>query len=233
MARKRFWHCEAARTPPGELAAVRDSSSVGRTFGLVALWLCAVSAGAGGQMLQAPRFVFEPGVITVNAVSAPVSTGSSTGLNLRFVAIVPTRIPWLTVALGTSFAPLGLSNGLRAFNEPTFFYGPVTLLLPRDRTANWLELTLSLLGAYRLDETGEEDRLYVNDLIVQGVATIPVGEKLMADMGSFWSRVAFYAIVEQNLTPSRNVTTERVDRFNPTFQYGVSIPIGRRTSSER
>ncbi|HEX6052634.1 MAG TPA: hypothetical protein VFZ21_25390 [Gemmatimonadaceae bacterium] len=208
----------------------RLSFAIGRAFGLAGVLLCAIHTNAGGQVLQAPRFAFEPGVITVNALSAPGSAGSSTGLNLRFVAVVPTRVPWLTVALGTSFAPLGLSNGLRAFNEPTFFYGPVTLLLPRDRTANWLELTLPLLGAYRLDETGEEDRLYVNDLIVQGVATVPVGEKLMADMGSFWSRVAFYAIVEQNLTPSRNVTTQRVDRFNPTFQYGVSIPIGRRAA---
>ena len=183
-----------------------------------------------GQLVQFPRFVFEPGVITVNAVSASGNVGSSTGLNLRFVGVVPTRIPWLSIALGTSFAPLGLSNGLRAFNEPTFFYGPVTLLLPRDRTANWLELTLPVLGAYRLDETGEEDRLYVHDLVVQGVAIMPVGEKLMADMGSLWSRVALYAIVEQNLTPARNVITQRVDRFTPTFQYGVSIPIGRQMS---
>jgi hypothetical protein len=202
--------------------------NVGRRLGFVVVFLSASAVRAGGQVLQAPRFVFEPGVITVNAVSSPITTGSSTGLNLRFVALVPTRIPWLSLTLGTSFAPLGLSNGLRAFNEPTIFYGPVTLLLPRDRTANWLELTLPILGAYRLDDTGEEERLYVNDLIVQGVATMPVGEKLMADMGSFWSSVALYVIVEQNLTPPRNVNTQRVDRFNPTFQYGVSIPIGKR-----
>jgi hypothetical protein len=145
--------------------------------------------------------------------------------------MIPTAIPWLSVQLGTSLAPLGLSNGLRAFNEPTIFYGPVTLLLPRDRTANWLELSLPVLGAYRLDETGEEERLYVHDLLVQGVATVPVGEKLMADMGSFWSRVTLYAIVEQNLTPARNINTQRVDRFNPTFQYGISIPLGRRTTA--
>ena len=172
-------------------------------------------------------FVFEPGVVTINAISAPLPTGSSTGLNLRFLALFPTSIPWLTVEVGTSFAPLGLSNGLRAFNEPSFFYGPVTMLLPRDRTANWIELTLPILGTYRLDENGEADRLYIHDLLVQSGITVPVGEKLMRDMGTFWSRLTLYGIIEQNLTPARNPSTQKVDRFNPAFFYGVSIPVGR------
>jgi len=99
------------------------------------------------------------------------------------------------------------------------------MLLPRDRTRNWLELTLPLLGSYRLDENGEAERLYVNDVVVQGVAVVPIGQRLMSDMGPFWSRLTLYGIVEQNLTPSRNFTTRKVDRFNPTFQYGVSIPL--------
>jgi hypothetical protein len=177
------------------------------------------------QALRAPTFVFEPGVVTINAVSAPLPTGASTGLNLRFLAVVPTSIPWLSIELGTSFAPLGLSNGLSAFNEPTFFYGPVVMLLPKDRTANWLELTLPVLGAYRLDENGEADRLYVNDLMIQGAGTVPIGQKLMRDMGSFWSRLTLYGVVEQNLTPARNFNTRKIDRFNPTFLYGVSIAI--------
>jgi hypothetical protein len=139
----------------------------------------------------------------------------------------------LSVEVGTSFAPLGLSNGLRAFNEPTFFYGPSVMLLPRDRTLNWIELTLPVLGAYRLDENGESDRLYVNDVVIQGTALFPIGQKLMADMGSFWSRLTIYGILEQNLTPSRNATTQKVDRLNPTFLYGVSIPIRRSRNSGR
>jgi hypothetical protein len=186
---------------------------------------------APGQVLRSPTFVFEPGVITINAVSAPLRTGSSTGLNLRFAANMPTSIAWLSVELGTSFPPLGLSNGLRAFNEPTFFYGPVVLVLPRDRTSNWLEISLPVLGSYRLDQTGDSERLYVHALIAQGKAIVPVGEKLMADMGPFWSRLTLYAIAEENLTPTRNVSTQRVDRFNPTFQYGISIPIGRRSDA--
>ena len=177
------------------------------------------------QALRTPTFVFEPGVITMNAVSAPVPTGSSTGFNLRFLAAFPTSIPWLSLEVGTSFAPLGLSNGQREFNEPTFFYGPVVMLLPRDRTSNWLELTLPFLGAYRLDENGEANRLYVTDLVIQGAATVPIGQKLLADMGSFWSRLTLYGIMEQNLTPSRNISTQKFDRFNPTFLYGVSIPV--------
>ena len=185
----------------------------------------ATADAVGGQTSRTPTFSAEPGIVTINAVSAPVPTGSATGLNLRFLVMIPTSIPWLTVEVGTSFAPFGLSNGLRAFNDPTFFYGPVVMLLPRDRTMNWLELSLPLLGAYRLDENGETDQLYVNDLVIQGAATVPIGRHLLRDMGSFWSRLTLYGIVEQNLTPSRNATTQRVDRFNPTFLYGVSIPI--------
>jgi len=190
-----------------------------------ALSLVMVPRMLPAQTSHAPTLVFEPGVITVNAVSAPLPSGSSTGLNLRFLAVFPTSIPWLSVEVGTSFAPLGLSNGLQSFNEPTFFYGPTVMLLPRDRTRNWIELSLPVLGAYRLDETGEADRLYVNDLVVQGTAIFPIGQKLMADMGPFWSRLTVYGILEQNLTPSRNVTTGKVDRVNPTFLYGISIPI--------
>lgn len=200
-----------------------------------AVWLTAVlfAPSLTAQMIRAPIFEFEPGVVTVNAISAPLPTGSSTGFNLRFLANFSTRIPWLTVEVGTSFAPLGLSNGQREANEPTFFYGPIVMLLPRDRTRNWLELSLPVLGAYRLDENGESDRLYVNDLVVQAAALFPIGQHLMADMGSFWSRLTLYGIVEQNLTPSRNFTTQRFDRFNPTFLYGVSIPFRGRPSDGR
>src|SRR5215212_1251396 len=143
--------------------------------GVLALSLIVATRPIAAQASRAPSLVFEPGVMTVNAVSAPLPNGSSTGLNLRFLAIVPTWIPWLSVEVGTSFAPLGLSNGLSDFNEPTFFYGPSVMLLPRDRTSNWVELSLPVLGAYRLDETGEAERLYVNDLVVQGVAMFPLG----------------------------------------------------------
>lgn len=187
--------------------------------------IAAIANNVNAQAIRPPSFAIEPGVITTNAVSAPLPTGSSTGVNLRFLAIAPTSIPWLTLEVGTSFAPFGLSNGLRAFNDPTFFYGPVVMLLPRDRTKNWLELTMPVLGAYRLDENGESSRIYVNDLVLQTVANVPVGRHLMKDMGPFWSRLTLYGIAEQNLTPSRNAATEKYDRFNPTFLYGVSIPI--------
>jgi len=195
----------------------------------------ALASPSEGQALRPPTFVLEPGIITTNSVSAPLPTGSSTGLNLRFLALVPTSIPWLTLEVGTSFAPFGLSNGLRAFNDPTFVYGPIVMLLPRDRTRNWLELTMPVLGAYRLDVNGDADRIYVNDLVIQTSAHVPVGQHLLKDMGPFWSRLTLYATAEQNLTPSRNASTEKYDRFNPTFLYGVSIPIrgGSEGSRER
>jgi len=209
-----------------QLDGYRSRASLAAVVGLTAVLTAPVVSVAGAQLLRAPRFVFEPGAITVNAISSPLPTGSSTGLNLRFVAEFSTPVPWLTIDVGTALAPLGLSNGQRDRNEPTFFYGPNIMLLPRDRTRNWIEVSMPVLGAYRLDESGEADRLYVNELVVQGAVLLPVGGKLMSDMGPFWSRLTLYGIVEQNLTPSRNFTTRKIDRFSPTFQYGVSIPLG-------
>lgn len=180
-----------------------------------------------GQRLRAPTFRFEPGIITVNAVSAPLPSGSSTGLNLRFVTEVLTGWSRLSLLVGTSFAPLGLSNGLRESNDPVFFYGLDTRVLPRDRTEGWIELSIPLLGTYHLDETGDSERLYVNDLVIQGEVVVPVGEKLLADMGRVWSRLTAYLIAEQNLTPGRILGTNEIDRFRPAFFYGASIPIGR------
>jgi len=113
------------------------------------------------QVIREPVLLFEPGVVTINAASAPLPTGSSTGLN------------------------------------------------------------------------GESDRLYVNDLVIQGAALFPIGQKWMADLRSLWSRLTIYGIREQNLTPSRNATTQKVDRLNPTFLYGVSIPIWSARDSGR
>lgn len=187
----------------------------------------------GAQASRGPAFAVEPGVIIENAVSPAQATGSSTGLNLRFVMTFPARIPWLTGELGISFAPVGLSNGQRDRNEPTFFYGPSIMLLPRDRTRNWLELSLPVLGSYHLDVTGDAERLYVNDIVVQTSAVVPVGEKLMADMGRFWSSLTLYGIIEQNLTPPRNSVTRTIDRFSPTFLYGISIRVLERSHHER
>jgi hypothetical protein len=41
------------------------------------------SAGVlAAQVIREPVLLFEPGVVTINAASAPLPTGSSTGLNL-------------------------------------------------------------------------------------------------------------------------------------------------------
>jgi hypothetical protein len=218
------------------LDRTRSSSRTPRVTTRVAVLLVSLVVPASplsAQAVRAPTLLLEPGVMTMNSVSAPLPSGSSTGLNLRFLAVFPTSIPWLSAEIGTSFAPLGLSNGLHDFNEPTFFYGPTVMLLPRDRTSNWVELSLPVLGAYRLDETGEADRLYVNDLVIQGTAILPIGQKLMSDMGPFWSRLTVYGTLEQNLTPSRNAITRKVDRLNPTFLYGISIPMGTSRGSDR
>jgi hypothetical protein len=201
-----------------------------RIAGGALVLLATAAAGAKAQLLRPPEFSFEPGVITVNAVSPPNKLGSSTGLNLRFVATIPTQWSRVSVLIGTAIPPLGLSNGRDQENSPSFFYGITVPIITAERTNGWLDLNVPVLGLYELDNTGLSKRFYVNDFGIETTLKVNIGRKLMGDLGGFWSRFTAYLVVQQNLSPGRDVLTGRLDRFDPVLQYGVTIPIsGRRT----
>ena len=180
---------------------------------------------ADAQLLRDPEFIFQPGVLTIKALSSRGDFGSSSGLNLRFVTIIDTPTPRASVLLGTSFTPFGLSNGLNVNNDPTFFYGATFPVLYPEQTYDWLSFRVAAFGLYRYDATLQEKRLYGSEFVVQGAAQVHFGRKMMSDMGDFWSRFTLYLLMDQTLTPQPDTQTGRRDRFEPTFQYGVSIPI--------
>jgi hypothetical protein len=169
--------------------------------------------------------LLEPGLITLNAVSATSDSSSASGLNLRFVTLVPLGFAHVSLMLGTSFAPLGLSNGRQADNDPVFFFGAHVPVLRSEKTDGWVDLAFPVLGSYHRDATAQGPRSYVTDLVLESAVSLHLGRKLMGDLGRFWSGLSLYVLADQNLSPGRDSATGTRDRFNPVFQYGVSIPL--------
>jgi hypothetical protein len=188
--------------------------------------LAALARPLAAQRLQSPEFRLEPGVRTVDAFADPTGIDAASGFAVRFETVIPTSWRHVALVVGASFTPFGLSGGQRTANDPILFYGASIPLLRPPRTDGWLSLTLPILGVYQFDATGRgNDRLYEHDLVVEAAARVHLGRKLLADLGPFWSRLDAYVLVDQTLTPDRELATGRRDWFNPAFTYGVSIPL--------
>jgi hypothetical protein len=181
------------------------------------------------QFLKSPVFVAQPGMRTIDAISAEGIPRSSTGFNLRFLTLIPTAWSRMRLEFGASFLPFGLSNGRRADNDPSLFYGASIALLREQDSGGWLEFAVPVLGVYQFDVTGiDPDPLYEQDLVVEGALTIHIGRKMLADLGGFWSRANVYAMIEQTLTPNADLSTRKRDRFRPVLMYGLTLPIAGR-----
>jgi hypothetical protein len=196
---------------------------------LAALAIALSPSGVQSQFLRSPVFMAQPGMRTVDAISPLGEAPSSSGFNLRIVTEVPTRWERLRFQFGASFLPFGYSNGARADNEPSLFYGAILPLVLERHTAGWLELALPLLGIYQIDVTGiDPDPLYEYDFVVEAAIKLNVGRKLLGDLGPYWSRVNLYLLVDQTLTPNVDLGSGKTDRFNPAFMYGLTLPIAGR-----
>ncbi len=113
------------------------------------------------------------------------------------------------------------------------FVGNVLPLIPAKRTAGWATVEVPLLLYYSYGGGGAHNsRLYGRDLFLQIAAHVHVGQKMLDDLGAFWSKVDAYAFLEQTMTPNRDSVTRRLDRFNPVALIGLSMPFGA-TSSAR
>lgn len=200
-----------------------------RLIGGVAVLLCiALARPTQAQLLGEPTVLLQPGLLTRDAVSAIDDDDAATGFLLRLFVEVPTRWRHLDLLFGTTLAPIGLSNGRGSENAAAFYYGASVVPVRFTQTDGWFELGIPLLGYFHYDEIGDARRLFVNDLVAHGSLTLRLGEKMLGDIGGWWSRVSVYAVLEQNLTPGRDPVTARRDRFAPAFHYGLSIPLGSR-----
>jgi hypothetical protein len=200
----------------------------GSTFVAVALAMAAVSGRLSAQS-DSPVLLLQPGMATADFVSAEVP--SSTGFNLRFAAIVPTRSRWWTLIVGASATPYGRSGTEGNANSPTLFIGNVFPVIGETGTGGWLSVDVPVLATYTRDGGSENNpRPYGRDVAVDLSLTAHVGRKLLQSFGGPLARLRAYGILEQNLTPNRSISGRR-DRFSPLAFYGLTLAFGASRSS--
>lgn len=174
-----------------------------------------------------PTFLVQPGMVTSHFVSAPPGTAASTGFNIRFATLIPTRWRGVTVLAGASLTPHGLGGAGQAdANAPVIFVGNLFPLFSRDATGGWVSADLPVLISHSRGGGRERNpRPFGQDLTIEFAFTAHVGTRLLSSFGGVLGQLRAYAILNQNLTPNReaNGDTNRVD---PTAYYGITVPIG-------
>jgi hypothetical protein len=194
------------------------------TFAVVSLIPShAVRAQAG------PVFELQPGIAVSDFVSVPEGTISNTAFSLRFSTRLPTGVTWFTPVIGAVFLPYGSTeNTIRNTDAPTLFAGNIFPLLSPAKTAGWLSIEIPLVIAHSPGSGPSGNvRDYGRDLVVMPTAYLHVGARALREFGSFWSRLALFAQLEQNLTPNRDLSTGGGrDFFNPIATVGGSLRIG-------
>ena len=192
----------------------------------VLVLVSAAGAQEKSSFIKPPIFVFQPGVVTANAISAtdvgPGDEKVASGLNVRFATIVPTASPYFLGIAGVQFQPNGLSGNHN--NQPGFFYGGV-VPLPGITTASqgWLGFSIDPLGVYA-PSSYSNSHPYSHDFFLEGALTLNIGSKMMKDMPMF-SKLSAYFLLDQQITHPAKDRTNKTDRFNPVILYGVTLPI--------
>lgn len=189
--------------------------------------LAVAGVRSGAQENQRLSLVFEPGLLTASAISAPEGATPLTAFYVRAMVIAGGDSARIKGLLGASALPFGFrGSGVRNQNAPIVFGGVQLTLLPAQKTGGWFSLYVPLLAVYsyrggRTDNT----RLYGTDIAGEATVILYVGRKLFADLGAPWSRFSAFINMFQNLTPNADATSGERDRFRPDFMYGVSIPL--------
>lgn len=187
------------------------------------LFATRVSQAQAGQ----PVLLLQPGMSTADFVSVDDGEPSTTGFNLRFATVLPTSQRWLTLIVGANLTPYGTSGASRRnTNTPQLFVGNVFPVLTSKQTAGWLSVDLPLLMTYSFGGGGERNlRVYGRDVVLESALTLHLGQRILRGFGGPLARLRVYALLDQNLTPNRNLTGT-IDRFNPVAFYGLTLPFG-------
>lgn len=182
---------------------------------------------------RALTLLLQPGMLSADFLSPPEGYESTTGFNLRFATVVPTRSRWVTLLVGGSVTPYGTSGiSFRNNNTPTLFAGNVFPGFTADRTNGWVSLELPLLLTYAFGGGGSRNQdLFGKDIVVEAAFSVHLGRKVLRELGPPLSRLQLYFLIDHVLTPNEDPVTGRVDRFNPVAMYGITIPIGGRRES--
>lgn len=174
--------------------------------------------------IKSPVFLFMPGVVTANAISAPDGTNSASGFLLRFQTTIPTATPYFTPVFGTQWTPNGVGD---RNNSLTIFYGFVFPIVQPAWTNGLLSITVDPLGVFS-SGGGDPDRFttetnpkpYGHDFVLEAAAVLNFGAKMMAADNPF-SGLALYVLADQKIShiPSGG------DHFSPVLLYGLALPI--------
>ncbi len=194
------------------------------------------SRDAGGhRQVQAdssrrPVFLLQPGMLSADFWSPPEGYPATSGFNLRFATLLPTRSRWWTLIVGASVTPYGTSGvSVRSTNTPVLFAGNVFPGIAARRTGGWFDLSFPVYLTYSYGGGGARNRqIYGRDMVGEVALQFFVGEKVLGELGPAFRRLRFYAMMNQLLTPNEDRTTGTTDRFNPVALYGVTIPLGGR-----
>jgi len=231
--------------PPHRSTGMLASTSAGagvrvRLLALAAsLTLLPLTAQAQQETRQdqarAMTFLLQPGMLSADFLSPPEGYESTTGFNLRFATLIPTRSRWLTLLVGGSVTPYGTSGiSFRNNNTPTLFAGNVFPGFTADRTNGWVSLELPLLLTYAFGGGGSRNQeLFGKDIVAEAAFSVHLGRKVLRELGPPLSRLQLYFLIDHLLTPNEDPVTGKVDRFNPVAMYGITIPIGGRREARQ
>lgn len=177
-----------------------------------------------------PVLLLQPGMLSADFWSPPDGFPATSGFNLRFATLVPSSSRWWTLIVGASVTPYGTSGvSVRSTNTPVLFIGNVFPGIAARRTGGWFDLAFPVYLTYSYDGGGARNRqIYGRDLVGEAALQFFVGEKVLGDLGPMFRRLRVYLMVNQLLTPNKDLTSERTERFNPVALYGVTLPIGGR-----
>lgn len=176
-----------------------------------------------------PAFVIMP-----SAVITPVLSGvgdadagdSKTFFNARFMTVIPTKLEWLQFVAGTQWLPNGPRAGGSRQTQPNIFYGTITPFVPFNKlTGGWLSLSFDVLGLYAGGLGGTSDA-YGHDLVLEGAAVVPIGQKMFPAM-SFFGNVSAFALLDQVVTHPARAANGDKDYWNPVALAGIIVPVGQ------
>lgn len=190
-------------------------------FGVAAVLLAGTAGTAPAQMLRSPVFVFQPGVVTVNAISAPTGVTSSSGFNLRFVTVIPTSSNYLSLVFGTTWTPNGVGANTGDNTLKAFYGGIIPIAQVGSLTSGWFSLSIDPLGLIHPVSYGTH--AYSHDFVLEGALSLNVGSKMFPNMGA-WSNLGVYFLVDQQLTHVKDAAGNS-DYWNPALLYGLSLPL--------
>ncbi len=195
---------------------------------LTCLTMSAPIAAAQETAARGVTLLLQPGMLSADFLSPPEGATSTTGFNLRAVALAPTGSRWFTFIVGANVTPYGTSGiSTYSHNAPTIFAGNVFPVLDARKTAGWVSIQAPLLLTYSYGGGGPHNRdLYGKDIVAEAALSVHLGAKVLRELGGALSRLQVYFVFDQSLTPNEDPVTGKTDRFDPVAQYGFSIPIG-------